>query len=220
MDNLERVARLPWFASLAEPLRAALIARGRFRRRPAGAWLYGEGDEDTGIAVVLEGALQVYAQASGGREVFFALMPKDSVIGQSVVFGGGPRIVTAVCGANTELFLLDDAALRKTATEFPDLHASYSALLYEQLRATAQVVADIVALKPRGRLISRLLASAGPDGRVMLSQAALAELVGVSRKTANGWLARLQRAGKLRLGYGRIELLDPDGLRRLLELPD
>jgi CRP-like cAMP-binding protein len=220
MEDRERVARLPWFASLAEPMRTALTARGRLRRRAAGEWLHGEGDQDTGIVAVLDGVLHVYAQASGGREVLFGMLPPGSVMGQSVVFGGGPRLVTAVCATDALLFLLPDTALRQTASDFPALHASFDGLVYGQLRTMAQVIADLVALRPRMRLISRLLAFADADALVQASQGALAEMIGVSRKAVNGWLAELQRAGKVRLGYGFIELLDREGLAQLLATRD
>jgi Mn-dependent DtxR family transcriptional regulator len=38
-------------------------------------------------------------------------------------------------------------------------------------------------------------------------------MIGVTRKTVNLHLAEFERAGLIRLGYGRIELTDCEGLR-------
>ena len=107
------VAAIPWFAGLEPSLRADLVARGRLKRCSAGEWLHGEGDEETGLIAVLSGALHLYSQAPGGREVLFGMLPAGTVMGQSAVLGGGPRLVTAIAAADCELFLLSDRALRE-----------------------------------------------------------------------------------------------------------
>jgi hypothetical protein len=41
-------------------------------------------------------------------------------------------------------------------------------------------------------------------------------MVGASRKAVNGWLRDLERDGRVRCGYGRIEVLDRPALERML----
>ena len=217
MTDLERVAALPWFARLEQPVRDALLLRGRWARRGAGEWLYGEGDEETGIVAVLEGGLHLYAQAQGRREVLFSVVPPGGVIGQSLRLGGGPRLVTAICAADTLVFQLPDRALRQTLEMHPALWLSVSALAYEQLRTVIEMIADHVGLPPRARLISRLVALSELSPRIRISQSDVAEMIGVSRKAVNGWLGGLERAGRIVRGYGFIEVRDRAGLRRLLE---
>lgn len=217
MDDPERLAAIPWFAALDPALRADLLSRGRWRRQAAGEWLYGEGDEDTGVVAVVEGTLHLHTQAPGDREVLISVMPAGGVLGQSIVFGGGPRLVTAICAAESLLFLLSDRALRQAASVHPGLWESLSALAYGQLRATIQGLMEFVALKPRQRMVARLLALSPSGEPVRISQSALAEIIGVSRNAVNGWLADLERAGSIARGYGRIEIIDRSGLRRSLE---
>ena len=71
-------------------------------------------------------------------------------------------------------------------------------------------------MAPRERMISRLLLMSGEGRAVPLSQATLAEMVGVTRKAVNGWLGELERRGLVALGYGRIEVRDRAGLERML----
>ena len=217
MDERERRAAIPWFAGLDAHVRALLIGRGRWRRRAAGEWVYGEGDEDTGLVAVVDGALYLHAQAAGGREVLFAMAPAGTVIGQSGRFGGGPRLITATCAAECLLFSLSDHALQQTAATHPTLWMSVSTLLYGQLRLLVESMAEFVALKPRQRMIARLLAFEASANPVPISQAALAEIVGVSRNAVNGWLAELEADGVIERRYGRIAVLRRDDLRRRLE---
>ena len=210
------VAAIPWFAGLELGLRADLVARGRLKRCSAGEWLHGEGDEETGLIAVLEGALHLYSQAPGGREVLLGQLPAGTVMGQSAVLGGGPRLVTAIAAADCELFLLSDRALREAAAKHPMLWRSLSTLVYGQLRAALQGWAEAVGMAPRERMISRLLLMSADGGAVPLSQATLAEMVGVTRKAVNGWLGELERRGLVSLGYAHIDVRDRTGLERML----
>lgn len=216
-DSLDRVTTIPWFARQPPDRRDALLRAGRLSRRQAGEWMHGEGDEETGVLAVVEGGLKLYGQAPGGREALIGLLPAGAVIGQSAAFGGGPRIVTAITAAPSLVFTLSDSALRRVAAQHPGLWESLSALVYGQLRANAQAVAELIALKPRERLVSRLLQLAGlAGGEIAVSQADLAEMIGVTRKAVNGWLGELEMAGLVVRGYGVIRVLEAGRLERML----
>jgi CRP/FNR family cyclic AMP-dependent transcriptional regulator len=216
-DSLERVAAIAWFARQPPDRREALLRGGRLSRRQTGEWMHGEGDEETGVLAVVDGSLKVYGQAPGGREALIGLLPAGTVIGQSAAFGGGPRIVTAITASPSLIFTLSDSALRRVAAVHPGLWEALTALVYGQLRANAQAVAELIALKPRERLVSRLvqLASA-TGGPIPASQSDLAEMIGVSRKAVNGWLGELETAGLVARGYGVIRVLDAGRLERML----
>ncbi len=214
---LDQVAAIPWFARQPADRRDALLRAGRLSRRGAGEWMHGEGDEETGVLAVVDGALKVYGQAPGGREALIGLLPAGTVIGQSAAFGGGPRIVTAITASPSLIFTLSDSALRRVAAVHPGLWEALSALVYGQLRLNAQTVAEFVALRPRERLISRLLQmSAQTGGEIPVSQADLAEMIGVTRKAVNGWLGELEAARLVERGYGVIKVLEAGRLERML----
>lgn len=212
----ERIASIPWFAALPPAIRVDLIARGRLQRRGAGEWLYGEGDEDTGLVAVLEGGLNLYSQAPGGREVLFGTLPAGALMGQSAGLGGGPRLVTVIAAADSLIAMFSDRALREVAAKHPTLWRSISALAYGQLRAALQGWAEAVGLRPRERMIARLVTLSAENRVLPLSQSTLAEMVGVTRKAVNGWLRELEEGGLVALGYGRIEVRDRAGLERML----
>jgi CRP-like cAMP-binding protein len=218
LDSLDRVAAIPWFARQPVDRRDALLRAGRLSRRQTGEWMHGEGDEETGVLAVVDGALKVYGQAPGGREALIGLLPAGTVIGQSAAFGGGPRIVTAITASPSLIFTLSDSALRRVAAVHSDLWEALGALVYGQLRVNAQAVAELIALKPRERLISRLVQmTAQTGGEIAVSQADLAEMIGVTRKAVNGWLGELEAAGLVERGYGVIRVLEPGRLERMLQ---
>ncbi|MFN3521736.1 MAG: Crp/Fnr family transcriptional regulator [Phenylobacterium sp.] len=219
----EVLGRAAWLRGHDPDLVRALLAHGRLVRLEPGQWAQAEGDEDTGLLVVIEGGVQILCQAPGDREVLVGAGGVGLAIGQTMRFGGGPRLVTVLCAEPSLLLKVSDAALTRIAAERPEIWRAVAALVYLQLRGMLLVAAEAAALPPRQRLAARMLILArafdqtGAETTLRLGQQALAEMLGLTRKTVNGYLADFQRRGLVRLGYGRIELLDLGGLRRVAE---
>jgi CRP-like cAMP-binding protein len=219
---LKLIVRGGWLADRDPLLAAAIVKAGRFVRMNAGQWTHGEGDAETGLVLVLEGAVQLYSKAPGDREVLLAHIEPGNVFGQTVRFGGGPRLVTAICAKPSQLLIVSDRALTQISATWPQIWQAVAALAYQQLRRMTQAVAELLALPPKQRLAGRLLAQAMPNfGRnamtLHISQQSLGELVGLTRKTVNALLAGFERQGLVKRHYGRLELLDIKGLRRVCE---
>jgi len=212
----ETLAASLWLrgADLVEPI----LSHGRLARLTAGQWAQAEGDDDTGLLVVIEGAIQMLCQAPGGREVVIGQGGPGMAIGQTLRFGGGPRLVTVICVADSLVLQVSDRALARIAQDHPRIWEAVAALLYLQLRGLVTVAAEAIALPPRQRLAARLelLARASRKAEPLrLSQQTLGEMVGLTRKTVNLYLGEFERQGLVRRAYGTIAVLDPTGLRRL-----
>lgn len=209
-----------WLEAYPPGLAEALVAEGALSRLRAGQWAQAEGDEETGLMVVIEGAVDLFCQAPGDREVRISHAGAGAALGQAMRFGGGPRLVTAVCAEPSLLLRVSDAGLERIARGRPDIWRAVATLVYFQLRNALQMAAEVAALPPRQRLASRLLMLArGRDAPAVLNinQQGLAEMIGLTRKTVNGHLAALQREGAVRLDYGRIWIED---VRRLQTVAD
>ena len=214
MDIEALALRSIWFAHLPAPLRVALLHAGRVARLDAGQWVFGEGDAETGVLLVLEGALRIEASVGAERDVLLNLAPAGAAFGQSRRGGGGPRLVTARAASAATVLLIPDAALQRIAEVHPALWRAVSELVYGQLDTIVHLAAQLLALGPRGRIAARLLTFAA-GGEVALSQSDLAEMCGLSRKATNAHLATLERVGVITRGYGRIAIVDAAALRRL-----
>lgn len=211
--QLERAA---WLAGDRQALVEPLLTHGRIVRLAPGQWAHAEGDDEAGVLVVLEGVAQLLSKAPGDREVLIGQAAPGAAIGQTTRFGGGPRLVTVIAQSDCVLLQVSDRALGRIAGELPMIWEAVAALLYLQLRGLLQLVAETTALGPRERLAARLDLLSGADGRSLrLSQEALAEMLGLSRKTVNGYLAEFERQNLVRRGYGCLEVLDRPGLRRV-----
>ncbi len=202
-----------WFADRSRDLQMAIAAAGRLRPLAAGQWVYGEGDEVTGLVLVLGGMLRLEATV-GERTVLVGVARAGGSFGQSQRRGGGPRIVTARAGPPSRVVTVSDAALERIGADDPTIWQAVSKLVYGQLDASVHGLAQMLALPPRARIAARLMVFAD-DAVAPLGQADLAELCGLSRKATNAHLAALESAGAIRRGYGRIALRDAGTLARL-----
>ena len=217
------LGRVAWLQDQAPELVEPLLAHGLLVRLGPGQWAQAEGDDDTGLLVVIEGAVHILCQAPGDREVMVGFGGPGAALGQTMRFGGGPRLATVLCAEPSLLLKVSDSALGRIAADHPQIWRVVAALVFLQLRGALMMAAESVALPPRQRLASRLLLlmrtfdPTGASTTLRLAQQLLAEMVGLTRKTVNGYLADFQKRGLVRLGYGEIELLDPAGLRRIAE---
>ena len=211
-----------WLQGEPAALSDALLAHGHLLQLSAGAWAQAEGDEHRGLVVVISGVVHVSCQASGQRNVLLGHCEAGAVLGHATRFSGGPRLVTAVCAESTVLLAVPEPGLEHVAARFPTLWRALAASAYSYTRRTVRALAELIALPPRQRLASRLLimGAAAPAHEapvVRLGQQAIAEMIGVTRKTVNAHLAAFERQGLIRACYNHIELHDIAGLRRIAE---
>ncbi len=209
-----------WLRREPEPLIEALLARGHLVSLPAGAWAQAEGDEQRGLVVVVSGVVHVYCQASGLRNVLIGHCEAGAVLGHATRYSGGPRLVTAVCARESVLLTVPERGLEEVAARFPTLWRALAVSAYGYTRSTVRALAELISLPPRQRLAARLLIMGAPTagrGRpvVRLTQQAIGEMIGVTRKTVNAHLAAFERAQLVCAGYQQIVLRDVEGLRRI-----
>lgn len=195
-----------WLVRQPPPLRAAILAAARPVTLERGQWLQSEGDEESGLCIVETGALRLEMAVGAERDVLIGIVLPGTVFGQSQRHGGGPRIVTARAARRSRVLLLPDSALARVAAEHPGLWMAVSEAVYLQLDTIVRLVAELLVLPPRERVLARLAALA-EDGVARVSQADLAEMCGLSRKAVNAHLAALERGSVLARGYGAIMLL-------------
>ena len=213
MELLNALRRGRWFAALDPGLAAELIAAGRVATLDAGQWIYSEGDEEPGLCLVVAGVLRLEASVGPDRDVLLGLAGPGQAIGQSRRFGGGRRIVTARAQRAARVLLVPDSALPGIAARQPSAWPATMALLYDQLDLAVHNAALNLSLSPRERVAARLTQLADDHGDVPATQADLAEMCGLSRKSASGHILALAKRGWVAPGYRSLRVLDAAALR-------
>jgi CRP-like cAMP-binding protein len=215
MDIIEQLQVCGWYQRQPVALRAAIMREGRVITLDAGQTAYLEGDEDTGLWIVLMGELRLHMSAGEDRSALFATAAPGALFGRSRVGGADARIVTAIASDASRALLLSDRAIERIAADQPLMWRALADALHSQLDGMLAALGQMLLLPPRARIAARLLALASATGQISLSQNDVAEMCGLSRKSVNGHLAAMERAGLIERGYMAIRIHNPAGLRRM-----
>jgi CRP-like cAMP-binding protein len=129
--------------------------------------------------------------------------------------------VSASAIADVVLFELSQPVLGKLLRDNPDWWPHFVGIMYENMGTALALLADQLALSSAARLARRLVShaeagGAGPEvEEVPLSQAELAAMLGMSRASLARALAQMADLGLVERGYGRVRIVDAEGLRRI-----
>lgn len=113
------------------------------------------------------------------------------------------------------------ATIRAMEMEKPAYRQAFLDLLAMSVRDMMEMTSDLVGLDAEKRVISKLLTLSGTEGRAAMdtegyalpvSQSELAIVSNASRATTNAILAKLEKAGIVKLGYRRVLVLKRSGL--------
>ena len=211
--------RSPWFSRQSKALQSAFVAHGQTVRAEPESWIYDVGEEARGLYGVLTGSVRVLVQTEHVAPSLVAIVGPGAIFGYSGRFVGGRRLVTTIARERSTLFYLPESALEQIARQVPDLWFHLAELSSDQLVVALHTHVIAAHRPPVARVALHLAQWAGdetPPVSMKVRQDELAELAGLSRKTVNAILHDLADAGLIRPGYGRIDILDPKGLRSLL----
>lgn len=169
------------------------------RRYKKGQLLFDEGSRPAAMFGVLSGHVAVSLADSAHDQRLATLL------GPGQWFGEAP--------------LLDEKARAFNAviTTHPEALLAITKLVCARYRQSLAWIEDNVLQSLEVRLARRILALC-PEGATALpraSQELLASQLGVSRPTLNRQLAQWARLNLLSVGYGRLQVIDREGLRRL-----
>lgn len=214
MSIHEQLQICSWFKRQGSAIRAAIVREGRVVALDSGQTAYLEGDEDTGLWIVLDGELRLHMSAGEDRSALFATAVPGALFGRSRVGGADARIVTAIASDASRALLLSDRAIERIAAEQPLMWRALADALHNQLDGLLAALSQMLLLPPRPRIAARLLAQADATGAIRLTQGDIAEMCGLSRKSVNGHLSAMERAGWIERRYMAIIIRNPAGLRR------
>lgn len=218
---LKVMRRAEWLSDHPVKLADRLVSEGRLAHLNTGEWAQAEGDDRGGLFIVIDGLLHTYYAPKGDRVMMLGFAKPGSVLGHATKYSGGPRLVTAVCTEPSIVLEVSEAALDRIAIDMPEVWRAIADLTYSNLQSALRLAVEFISLRPKERIAARLLAIAEPRQSngpysIKVSQELLAEMVGATRKTVNQHLRSFEKMGLLKIGYGKIEICDRDGLNSVV----
>lgn len=204
----------PVLAELPADLRDEVLARdAQVVQVPEGQALFDEGAPCQGFPMVLSGEVRVARGSPQGRslELYRVLPGELCVVSTSCLFGHSLLVAHGGTVQATELALLSPAGFERW-TAVPAFRRFVFGVFADRL-AELMALAEAVAFQ---RLDQRLAGALLGHGTVIAAtHQALADELGTVREIVTRLLRRFERAGWLRLGRERVEILDAAALRAL-----
>ncbi len=222
------VMRLAWPAPLSERAAQLLLTRGRVVKYKAGAVIAGQGSAPKGLHILLDGQAEVTALRPSGKEMLINILGPGQGYSFLHIYHPDPHSSSLVSRTGCQVLTVARQEWLLTTEECPELKDAVIAILSSRLRAALEELTFGSLNSGLGRLAHRLLThvqqNLKPDDtarpkqgfEVALTQAHLAAMISFSRQRTHALLHQLERRQAVRLSYGRITVVDLEGLRRVI----
>ena len=217
----ELLARVPLLSGLEAPELDRIAQVAVPRSYPKGARVFHEGDESDACYVIREGEVRVTREHSDGRAIALATLGPGELVGELAMLDGGVRSASLEALTDIELLAVSAADMRGLLGRNAEITAKLVVALTKRLRETNERISrqsfQTVPSRVAGVLSQLVQEDSGDPGRegvtIRMNQADLAQLAGTSRESVSRFLAVLERAGVVRVGRGRVTVLEPQRLR-------
>jgi CRP/FNR family cyclic AMP-dependent transcriptional regulator len=189
-----------------------------------GKTVFFKGDPGNSMFAVISGRLKVQNVSEEGKTLILGFLEPGSVFGEIAVLDSKPRTASVLSVEDSELLVIERVPFLRFLQAHPSIAIKLLTAFCERLRATDEILENMVFLTLQTRLAKmlRILADRygitvpkGIEIDMKISQSELASLVGSSRESVNKQLRAWEEEGLLSNLEGRITL-DP----KLLTLAD
>jgi CRP/FNR family cyclic AMP-dependent transcriptional regulator len=221
-DATELLRHVPLLSGLSEGELQRIAQVAVARRFPKGARVFHEGDESDACYVVRSGEVRVTREHSDGRAIALATLGPGEIVGELAMLDGEVRSASVEALSDVELLAISAPDMRGLLERNPEITSKLVVALTRRVRETNERVSrqsfQTVPSRVAG-VLSQLVTEEGPSSpghegpTIRMNQADLAQLAGTSRESVSRFLAVLERAGVVRVGRGRVTVIEPDRLR-------
>ena len=203
----------PWFEALPPEMRERIASQVFTIQGSKGEVLLHAGEPVKGWYAVLHGLVKLQSESSQGRRQGFLGIPGGEWFGEGSVMKQSPRLYDVIALRDSELLCLP----RNLFEELRSSQLKFAQALNEWLNmrlGQAMVILESMRLRTTEQRVAMYLGRTLWHGsrRMSLSQEELGILVGLSRQSINGILNGFERQGLVTLEFGRVEILDEEGL--------
>jgi CRP/FNR family transcriptional regulator, cyclic AMP receptor protein len=205
----------PVWLAIGDETRSKLQARGSVRAFEGGELLLQEG-QPAGIAFIpLKGKLQLSKTGRGGRRQVLCKLDPTKCGGPCLLMMGDQSLGDMRSLESGLVLLLSRDEMEALAIQDPELGRVVLRAVVRCMTHFVGAMENLSFNKVAQRVALALLDSTSANGgMVRQTQAELAAEVGTTREVVARCLADLQEAGVIKLGRGRISVLDRQQLQQ------
>ena len=204
------------FCDLNPDEMAAIAAQAPMRTFAAGELIYTPHAPVEVLFILKEGRVRVFRVSSDGRALTTAIIRPGTIFGEMALLGQQMYGNFAEALEQAVVCIMSQDTVRELLLGDPRIAARITEILGRRLAEMEQRLSDSVFKSVPQRVASTLVALASEEARrfgrpaavVSLTHEQLAALAGTSRETTTKTLGDFADRGLIRLGRGRIVVLD------------
>ncbi len=206
--------RYGWCRVADDALLARIVAESVPLQVSAGQPVFGEATACTHFPLVLDGTIRVRKVSPQGKELLlYRVEPGEScILTSSCLLGARDYTASAVAETDVRVLALPRALFLELLDRVPAFRTEVFELFATRMTELMSLVDAVAFQRLDQRLAARLL---GHGSVLQTSHQQLAQELGSVREIISRLLGEFAQRGALRLGRGRIEIVDPVLLRRI-----
>lgn len=202
--------------------RRELLVASRRRKFRRGEVIFHEGDPGDSLHVIEKGHVAIRVTTSMGDVATLTVLGPDDAFGEGALLAPDSRrtaSASAVESAETRSIVKDE--FERIRRDHPAIERFLTQALAEQVRRLSGHLVEALYVPADKRVLRRVLALCASYGKgvetvtIPVTQEDLAAMAGTTRPTANRVLKAVEEAGVLKVGRGRIEVIDQHQLARM-----
>ena len=182
------------------------------RQCKKGNILFYEGDRAKSFFLLLSGRVRVY-KSPANKELTLHLFEPLNFIAEMPAFKQGFYPASAICETNCELLELEFNAFKGLCEDNIEFALMMMGSLFEKIKILEKELSQ-VSISLKERFIHYLLENEAILPRLMQRQ--ISTELNVRAESLSRTIKELKNAGLIGTDKGKIQLLDKDGLRRLI----
>lgn len=216
------------FRDLSAAEMEAIAAAAPMKTYAAGELLYSPHNPIEALFILKSGRVRIFRVSAEGRALTTAIMTPGTIFGEMVLIGQRMYDNFAEALEEATVCVMGREDVYRLLLADPRIAARITEVLGSRLAEMERRLSDSVLKTVPQRIAATLATLAGEQPRsgslwtgslgrgpqIALTHEQLAALVGTSRETATKVLGAFAGRGVIRLGRGRITVLDPTALRR------
>jgi CRP-like cAMP-binding protein len=226
-------AHANFLSSLSEAETRDLLECSRCQDLKPRDHLFRAGDRSNDVYIVADGCIRLFQVSSTGKETILWFSFPGEIIGMAELCRGNERQIYAVANEATKVYSIR----RKDFTAFLGAHPEAAmkaiSILSARVRSFGQALMGLAHDNVETRIARLLMRFAAVSSgtrccvdstngelcvNVRLTHQDIANLIGASRQTVTSTLAHLRKLGTVSVVNHHIHIIQPDYLRRLLQL--
>jgi CRP-like cAMP-binding protein len=215
--QLGKLAEVGWLSRQPAAFQAAIAGLGRWREFEPGEVIFVAGDEPDGMYGLAQGVLEISFPLVGDEEVVVHRAEPGFWVGEGAILADQARFITLVAATTARILFLPRAGLLRMLEAHPRRWRAFHEQSVTNTVLTATLLAEVLSLTPRARVARLLLRLADGEGVVQVNQEDLARLLGMTRSSIRRAISSLVDVGLISAGYGRLRIVDHDGLQGLTQ---